>query len=118
MALCRLILVRSAKSYKTGDSLLPETVVKIPSACCLYVRTLGNDCVAFESASSTTHLIEQPAGLLLEWVNSEPLSIMKLSDRLIEIVTIEHREDVIPFVISTVQKFVAMGLMEIEKTVA
>ncbi len=43
---------------------------------------------------------------------------MKLSDRLIEIVTIEHREDVIPFVISTVQKFVAMGLMEIEKTVA
>jgi hypothetical protein len=79
---------------------------------------LGNDCVAFDEASSSTHLIQQPAGLLLEWVIGEQMTLLQLSDRLQEIVTYEHRDDVFPYVVNVVQRYVSMGLMEIEEAVA
>lgn len=99
-----------------GDSLAPETVVNIPSECRLYLRVLGNECVVFEVASSSTHLIQQPAGLILEGALSGPLSLLQLSERLLETVAIERRNEVFPYVVNSVQSFVSMGLLEIKET--
>jgi hypothetical protein len=79
---------------------------------------LGDDCVAFEVASSTTHLIEQPAGLLLEWASSDPISLLQLSEKLLEMVIVEHREEVFPYVVNSVRNFVSMGLLEIKEIAA
>ncbi len=93
-------------------------MVTIPSECLLYLRNLGGDCVAFEVASSTTHLIEQPAALLLEWAISEPISLLQLSEKLLEMVIVEHCEEVFPYVVNSVRNFVSMGLLEIKDLAA
>lgn len=93
-------------------------MVTIPSECLLYLRNLGGDCVAFEVASSTTHLIEQPAALLLEWAISEPISLFQLSEKLLEMVIVEHCEEVFPYVVNSVRNFVSMGLLEIKDLAA
>lgn len=93
-------------------------MVTIPSECLLYLRNLGGDCVAFEVASSTTHLIEQPAALLLEWAISEPISLLQLSEKLLEMVIVEYCEEVFPYVVNSVRNFVSMGLLEIKDLAA
>jgi PqqD family protein of HPr-rel-A system len=100
------------------ESLSPETLVKLPSLCFLHFRTWADQCVAFEEASATTHLIEQPAGLLLEWASGGPLSLMQLSERLLQVVTVERRDEVFPYVVETVRNFVSLGLLEIEEATA
>ena len=85
--------------------------------CRLHFRTWADQCVAFEEASATTHLIQQPAGMLLEWVSSSPLSLMQMSEKLLEAVTIEHRDDAFHYVVDTVRNFVSLGLLEIEEAV-
>lgn len=74
--------------------------------------------MAFEVASSTTHLIEQPAGLLLEWASNDPKSLLQLSEKLLETVMLEHREEVFPYVVNAVRNFLLMGLLEIKEIAA
>lgn len=93
-------------------------MVRVPSVCLLHFRMWTDQCLAFEAASATTHLIEQPAGLLLEWVSGGPLSLMQLSERLLEVVTIERRDEVFPYVVDTVSNFVSLGLLEISEAPA
>ncbi|MER2506218.1 MAG: HPr-rel-A system PqqD family peptide chaperone [Azonexus sp.] len=87
----------------------------MPSVCLLHFRTWADQCVAFEAASATTHLIEQPAGLLLEWASSGPLSLQQLSDKLREVVTVERHDETFPYVVDTVRNFVSLELLEIKE---
>jgi PqqD family protein of HPr-rel-A system len=93
-------------------------LVKVPSLCLLHFRTWADQCVAFEEASATTHLIEQPAGLLLEWASSGPFSLRQLSEKLLETVTIECRDEAFPYVVDTVRNFLSLGLLEIKERTA
>lgn len=56
--------------------------------------------------------------MLLEWASSSPVSLMQLSDKLLEAVTIDHRDDAFPYVVDAVRNFVSLGLLEIEEAVA
>lgn len=84
----------------------------------MHFRTWGDECVVFEVASATTHLIEQPAGLLLEWAISGPLTLQQISDKLLEVVTVEGREEAFPYVVNTVRNFASLGLLQIKEAVA
>ena len=84
----------------------------------MHFRTWGDECVVFEVASATTHLIEQPAGLLLEWASAGALSLLQLSDKLFEAVTIDRHEETFPYVVNSVRNFVSLELLEINEAMA
>lgn len=56
--------------------------------------------------------------MLLEWAISEPISLLQLSEKLLEMVIVEHCEEVFPYVVNSVRNFVSMGLLEIKDLAA
>lgn len=94
---------------------MPETVVHLSPSSALHIRSWDDECVVFDVASSTTHLIQQPAGLLLEWVMDNPATLAHLADRLKPMVSIEDQAGSLQFVLNAAQSFVAMGLLEVQE---
>lgn len=97
------------------NALVPETVVCAPVSSLIHIRTWDDECVVFDVASSATHLIQQPAGFLLEWVMAEPVTIAHLADRLNSIAIVENQADTLQYVVNTVQSFIALGLLEAQE---
>lgn len=56
--------------------------------------------------------------MLLEWAYSGPISLLQLSEKLLETVMLEHREEVFPYVVNAVRNFLLMGLLEIKEIAA
>ncbi len=93
----------------------PETLVSVASSSLLRIRFWDEHCVVYDTASSTTHLIEQHAGLLLEWVCQREVSIASLSDRLASLVSSEKQEDVQRYVLGSVKNLNELGLLNIDE---
>jgi len=92
--------------------LAPETVVRWPVSSLLHIRIWDEECVVFDEASSTTHLITQPSGFLLEWTKTKPVTLACLVNKLNTLVTTDEQEDTQQFVLNTIQSFVTLGLLE------
>ena len=93
----------------------PDTLICVPDPSLIRCRSWDEFLVVYDSASSSTHLLEQPAGFLLEWLVQQPLTIDRLTDRLCAVVAGESREVALQYVQRTTQSLHDLGLLSIRE---
>lgn len=95
--------------------MLSEHLLYIPSCTVLHVRQWDGEFVVYSEASADTHLLRQPAGLLLESIIRGPKTIQALSVELATEFVGETQEDVLSYIFTTVQSFKELGLLDIQE---
>lgn len=93
----------------------PDTLVSITDPSLLRIRFWDEHCVVYDASSSTTHLIEQHAGFLLEWVCQHEASITCLSNRLASVANQEEPENVEQYVVGAIENLTKLGLLNIDE---
>ena len=95
--------------------MLPDALISVPDPSLIRCRSWDEFLVVYDSASSSTHLLEQPAGVLLEWLIQQPLTIGGLTDRLCAVFAGESREVALQYVQNTTQNLHDLGLLSIRE---
>lgn len=91
--------------------------VRIPRGITVCLRVWGDECVAYNAASSETHLLGTPAGLLLQRLQSGPSTFAALVEGLSEYGG-SDLDDVAVYVPDAVRQLANLGLVEIIGSVA